>query len=150
MIPGAAGGNCPLKQEIHVLGESVQLGMEGEKDLLTGEGFALVVTLRKGNPGGTRVCMEIPRQRNFSRLVCTCPSPCLTYPHPHLHDTIQGASGMDISGMSGGILSSGGRAGPAASPHSCHSRSQAQAPAGEQLSLFTRVWFPVWSWRTPF
>lgn len=68
MIPGAAGGNCPLKQEIHVLGESVQLGMEGEKDLLTGEGFALVVTLRKGNPGGTRVCMEIPRQRIFFQV----------------------------------------------------------------------------------
>lgn len=69
MILGAAAGDCPLKDEIHVLGQSGHLGREAEKDL-TGEGFAVAVTLRKGLfPRGTRVCMEIPEQRILSRLV---------------------------------------------------------------------------------
>lgn len=73
MIPGAAAGNCPLKHEIHVLGESGHLGREGEKDLLTGEAFALVVALRKGLLPMTK----IPRQRILSRVICTFHYPAL-------------------------------------------------------------------------
>lgn len=102
--------------------------LEGrDKDLLTGEGFALLVAPRKGNQG----LYENPKA-DFIQVSLYLPLPCLT--HPHLHGTIQEGSSMDTWGLSAGMLSSGGGAAPAASPHSCHSRCQAEAPAGPSFS----------------
>lgn len=102
--------------------------LEGrDKDLLTGEGFALVVIPRKGNQG----LYENPKA-DFIQVGLYLLLPCLT--HRHLHGTIRGGSSMDTWGMSAGMLSSGGRAAPGASPHSCHSCCQAQAPAGPSSS----------------